>query len=73
MNIDKIESVMHLEFGGSRVSKAMSASTEALKEKYTETGECSEDDIGTYIKGANDPRSLATYYATTSIVGSKKA
>ena len=44
-----------------------------LKEKYTETGECSEDDIGIYIKGAKDPRSFATYYATTSIVGLKKA
>ena len=64
---------MHLEFGGSRVAKVMSASTEALKEKYTETGECSEDDIGIYIKGAKDPRSFAAYYETTSIVGSKKA
>jgi hypothetical protein len=62
---------MHLEFGGSRVAKVMAASTEALKEKYTETGECSEDDIGTYIKGANDPRSFATYYAMTLIVGTK--
>ena len=62
---------MHMEFGGSRVAKVMSTSMEALKEKYTETGECSEDDIGTYIKGANDPRSFASYYAATSIVGTK--
>ena len=27
--------------------------------------------IGTYVKGAKDPRSLATYYATISIVGIK--
>jgi ubiquinone/menaquinone biosynthesis C-methylase UbiE len=71
LNIDKIDSEMHLEFGGSEVARVMSASTEALKEKYTETGECSEDDIGTYIKGAKDPRSFATYYATMSIVGIK--
>jgi len=62
---------MHLEFGGSKVARVMSASTEALKEKYTETGECSEDDIDTYIKGAKDPRSFSAYYATTSIVGTK--
>ena len=71
LNIDIIDSEMHLEFGGSRVAKVMSASTEALKEKYIETGECSEDDIGTYIKGAKDLRSFAIYYATTSIVGTK--
>jgi ubiquinone/menaquinone biosynthesis C-methylase UbiE len=71
LNINRIDSEMHLEFGGSRVAKVMSASTEALKEKYIETGECSEDDVGTYIKGAKDPRSFATYYATMSIVGIK--
>jgi hypothetical protein len=71
LDIDKIDSEIHLEFGGPAVAKVMSASTEALKEKYIETGECSEDDVGTYIKGAKDPRSLASYYATMSIVGIK--
>ena len=71
LNIDNIDSEMHLAFGDSGVARVMSASKEALKEKYIATGECSEDDIATYVKGANDPRSLATYYATISIVGIK--
>ena len=36
-----------------------------------ETGEFSEDDIGTYVEGAKDPRSFTTSYATTLIVGTK--
>ena len=59
---------VRLHFVGHTDSAKLSG---ALKEKYIATGECSEEDIATYVKGAKDPRSLATYYATMSIVGIK--
>lgn len=69
LTLAPIEAHMHLAQGGSGVAQVMAESTQALKERYIDTGEADEIDIVKYIEGARDPHSLAIYYSTISIVG----
>ncbi len=71
LEIVKMSPEMHLAKGRSPVAKVMEESVGTLKEHYIDTGECDKADIDQYIKGTNDPKSLAIYYTTISIIGKK--
>jgi hypothetical protein len=69
--IDSVEAECHLCPGGSPVAQVMSASVEALREKYVATGVASEADINSYVSDANDPTTWCVYYTTVRVVGRK--
>jgi ubiquinone/menaquinone biosynthesis C-methylase UbiE len=57
--------------GGSPIAKMMSMSIQYLRSRLIDTGDVSESDIESYIAALAAPRVWATYYATTSVYGTK--
>jgi SAM-dependent methyltransferase len=70
LRVSHVEVRSHLEPGGGPVAMVMADSTEALRDKYTSTGEASSADVDRYIHGARDPKSWALYYSTVGVVAS---
>jgi len=68
MSLDHVETNAHTIPGKSPVAESMAVSTIALMQKYLNTGKASRHDLDLYVRGARDPGSLATYYATVSVV-----
>lgn len=57
--------------GGSRMATIMNMSTIQLREKYLATGVVSNEDLEQYCRFAEQPRTLAVYYATIGVSGRK--
>jgi hypothetical protein len=55
--------------GGSRMAMIMNMSTIQLREKYLATGVVSNEDLEQYCRFAEQPRTLAVYYATIGVSG----
>ena len=49
----------------------MGLSIDALREKYVDTGACTNDDVAAYVKDAKDPTVWCLYYATVRVVAKK--
>jgi SAM-dependent methyltransferase len=61
-------STMHLCEGNSPIANVMAESALALRHRYCETGQCSEQDIHHYIQNAHTPGFWAVYHSTVSIL-----
>jgi ubiquinone/menaquinone biosynthesis C-methylase UbiE len=68
-----VDSRMHLARGGSPMARMMGASTNALAEKYVATGEASEADLDEYVRKTTDERFWTVYYATVSVIATKRS
>lgn len=69
LELTHIDSCMHLCTGGSDMARMMAESAKVLGSEYLSTGEASRSDISRYCEGALDSASLASYYATVSVIG----
>ena len=68
LSLARVDARSHLENGTRPVAAMMAASTMALRDKYTATGEASDADVVHYIDGALDPASWSNYYSTVGII-----
>ena len=57
--------------GGSEMATIMRMSTVQLREKYLATGAVISEDLDSYCRFADDPKSRAIYYATIAVRGQK--
>ena len=67
-DIVRVSSTMHLCPGLGPIATLMAASAAALREKYTETGIATDQDIDRYMTRAQDPGYWALYYSTVSVI-----
>ena len=70
LGVSEVKARSHLEAGGAPVAMVMADSTDALRDKYTSTGEANAADVDRYIEGARNPNSWALYYSTVGVVAS---
>ena len=63
-----VETISHLEAGGSPVALVMADSAEVLRNKYLSTGKATNNDVDSYIEGARNIRTWANYYATVGVI-----
>ena len=54
------------------MARMMGASTTALADKYVATGQASESDIKDYVQSTNNDQFWTIYYATVSVVATKR-
>jgi hypothetical protein len=66
--IIETRSTMHLCEGNSPIANVMAESALALRNRYCETGQCSEQDIDHYVQNAHTPGFWAVYHSTVSIL-----
>lgn len=66
-----VQSKLHLAPGGSPVAKVMRKSTEALAEKYIDTGKANAFDIKQYIANTEDEQYWSIYYSTISVIAKR--
>lgn len=57
--------------GGSDMARIMKMSAVQLREKYLATGIVSNEDLDSYCRFADDPKSRAIYYATIAVSGQR--
>lgn len=61
-------STMHLCEGNSPIANVMAESALALRHRYCETGQCSDQDIHHYVHNAHTPGFWAIYHSTVSVI-----
>jgi SAM-dependent methyltransferase len=66
-------STMHLCEGNSPITNVMAESALALRHRYCETGQCSDQDIHHYVQNAHTPGFWAVYHSTVSIIAKRPA
>lgn len=64
-------SIMHLCEGNSPIANVMAESALALRQRYRETGQCSDQDIQQYVQNAHTQGFWAVYHSTVSIIAKR--
>ena len=59
---------MHLSEGNSPIANVMAESALALRQRYCETGQCSDQDVHDYVRNAHTPGFWAVYHSTVSVI-----
>lgn len=70
LQVQRVDSRIHLNRGGDKLARMMGESTRALRDKYIATGEASGADIEKYIENASNDRFWAVYYSTVTVIAS---
>jgi SAM-dependent methyltransferase len=71
--IIETRSTMHLCEGNSPIANVMAESALALRNRYCETGQCSNQDIDHYVRNAHTSGFWAVYHSTVSILAKRPA
>jgi SAM-dependent methyltransferase len=66
--IIETRSTMHLCEGNAPIANVMAESALALRQRYRETGQCSEQDIHHYVQNAHTSGFWAVYHSTVSVI-----
>jgi SAM-dependent methyltransferase len=66
--IIETHSTMHLCEGNSPIANVMAESALALRHRYCETGQCSEQDIHHYVQNAHTQGFWTVYHSTVSVI-----
>ena len=69
--IIETHSKIHLNEGNSPMANVMAESAVALQKAYCSTGECSEQDIQSYIRHAHTPGLWTIYHSTVSVIAKR--
>lgn len=68
LEILETRSTIHLCKGNSPIANVMAESALALRQRYCDTGQCSDQDIHHYIQNARTPDFWAVYHSTVSVI-----